>query len=126
MKLRLLFGGVTPNADFAPISLGIGEPKHPTPPFIQRALTHNISGLASYPSTHGSDALREAIAGWLQRRYDVPPLNAATMVLPVNGSREALFGIAHCVIDASQPEPLVVCPNPFVMKGGKVVKPLAD
>jgi N-succinyldiaminopimelate aminotransferase len=112
-KLRLLFGGVTPSADFAPISLGIGEPKHPTPAFIQRALTHHIAGLASYPSTIGSDALREAIAHWLQRRYDVPPLNPATMVLPVNGSREALFGIAHCVIDASLPDALVVCPNPF-------------
>ena len=112
-KLRQLFGGVTPNADFSPISLGIGEPKHPTPAFIQRALTHHIAGLSSYPSTIGSDALREAIAHWLQRRYDVPPLNAATMVLPVNGSREALFGIAHCVVDASAPEPLVVCPNPF-------------
>jgi N-succinyldiaminopimelate aminotransferase len=112
-KLRLLFGGVTPSSDFSPISLGIGEPKHPTPPFIQRALTHHIAGLSSYPSTIGSDALREAIAHWLQRRYGVPPLNAATMVLPVNGSREALFGIAHCVIDASQPDLLVVCPNPF-------------
>ncbi|MDQ2820902.1 MAG: succinyldiaminopimelate transaminase [Pseudomonadota bacterium] len=112
-KLRLLFGGVTPNPALVPISLGIGEPKHPTPGFIQRALTQNIQGLASYPSTHGSDALREAIAAWLQRRYDVPPLNAATMVLPVNGSREALFGIAHCVVDASAEGPLVVCPNPF-------------
>jgi N-succinyldiaminopimelate aminotransferase len=112
-KLRQLFNGVTPNADFNPISLGIGEPKHPTPAFIQRALTHHIAGLSSYPSTVGSDALREAIAHWLQRRYDVPPLNAATMVLPVNGSREALFGIAHCVVDASAPDPLVVCPNPF-------------
>ena len=112
-KLRLLFAGVVPNAVHAPISLGLGEPKHPTPPFIARALTHHIAGLANYPSTHGSDTLREAIAHWLQRRYDVPPLNAATMVLPVNGSREALFGIAHCVIDASQPDPLVVVPNPF-------------
>ncbi|HEX8477607.1 MAG TPA: aminotransferase class I/II-fold pyridoxal phosphate-dependent enzyme, partial [Telluria sp.] len=100
-KLRQLFKGVTPSADFSPISLGIGEPKHPTPAFIQRALTHHIAGLSSYPSTIGSDALRDAIAHWLQRRYDVPPLNAATMVLPVNGSREALFGIAHCVVDAS-------------------------
>ena len=62
VSARLLFGGITANPEYAPISLGIGEPKHPTPPFIQRALTHNIQGLASYPSTHGSDALREAIA----------------------------------------------------------------
>jgi N-succinyldiaminopimelate aminotransferase len=112
-KLRQLFAGVVPSTEHTPISLGIGEPKHPTPAFIQRALTHHIAGLASYPSTHGSDALREAIAHWLQRRYGVPPVNPATMVLPVNGSREALFALAQCVIDARQPEPLVVCPNPF-------------
>jgi N-succinyldiaminopimelate aminotransferase len=112
-KLRQLFAGVVPSTEHTAISLGIGEPKHPTPAFIQRALTHHIAGLASYPSTHGSDALREAIAHWLQRRYGVPPVNPATMVLPVNGSREALFALAQCVIDASQPNPLVVCPNPF-------------
>lgn len=112
-KLRQLFAGVVPSTEHTAISLGIGEPKHPTPAFIQRALTHHIAGLASYPSTHGSDALREAIAHWLQRRYGVPPVNPATMVLPVNGSREALFALAQCVIDASQPDPLVVCPNPF-------------
>ena len=112
-KLRQLFAGTTPNPEFEPISLGIGEPKHPTPAFIQKALTHAVQGLASYPTTHGSDALRGAIASWLERRYGVPPLNAATQVLPVNGSREALFGIAHCVVDASKPAPLVMCPNPF-------------
>ena len=117
-KLRQLFAGVTPNAAYAPISLGIGEPKHPTPAFIQRALTHSLQGLASYPSTLGGEPLRTAIAQWLQRRYGVPPLDAATQVLPVNGSREALFGIAHCVIDASRvgnggDKPIVVSPNPF-------------
>ncbi|WP_426113197.1 succinyldiaminopimelate transaminase [Massilia sp. PWRC2] len=124
-KLRQLFAGVTPNADFAPISLGIGEPKHPTPPFIERALTHAMSGLAVYPSTLGGEPLRVAIARWLERRYGVPALDPATAVLPVNGSREALFGIAHCVIDSSGSDstdsngktagakPLVVCPNPF-------------
>ena len=112
-KLRQLFAGVTPNAAYAPISLGIGEPKHPTPAFIQKALTHSLQGLANYPTTAGSDALRAAIAGWLERRYAIPALDAATQVLPVNGSREALFAIAQCVIDASRPAPLVVCPNPF-------------
>ncbi|NHZ37779.1 succinyldiaminopimelate transaminase [Massilia rubra] len=112
-KLRQLFAGVTPNPDYAAISLGIGEPKHPTPPFIQKALAHGVAGLANYPTTAGSDALRGAIASWLERRYGVPALNPATQVLPVNGSREALFGIAHCVIDASKPAPLIVCPNPF-------------
>jgi N-succinyldiaminopimelate aminotransferase len=112
-KLRQLFSGVTPNPEYSAISLGIGEPKHPTPAFIQKALMHSVQGLASYPSTHGSDPLRAAIAGWLERRYGVPPLDPATMVLPVNGSREALFAIAHCVIDPSQPGALVMCPNPF-------------
>ena len=112
-QLRQLFAGVTPNAAYAPISLGIGEPKHPTPAFIQKALTHSLQVLASYPTTAGSDALRAAIAGWLERRYGVPALDPATQVLPVNGSREALFGIAHCVVDSSKARPLIVCPNPF-------------
>jgi N-succinyldiaminopimelate aminotransferase len=112
-KLRQLFAGVVPNADHAHISLGIGEPKHPTPAFIQKALTQNVAGLANYPSTHGGEPLRAAIAAWLERRYGVPPLDPATMVLPVNGSREALFAIAQCVVDAGQPDALVMCPNPF-------------
>lgn len=112
-KLRELFAGVTPRADYTPISLGIGEPKHPTPAFIEKALTHAIAGLANYPSTIGSEPLRAAIANWLERRYGIPALDPATMVLPVNGSREALFGIAHAVVDASRPDPLVLSPNPF-------------
>ena len=115
-KLRQLFADVTPNPEYPAISLGMGEPKHPTPAFIHKALVHSLHGLASYPSTIGSEPLRCAIASWLERRYGVPPLDAATQVLPVNGSREALFGIAHCVIDATkQPAepPRVVCPNPF-------------
>ena len=112
-KLRQLFAGLTPNPEYAPISLGIGEPKHPTPAFIQKALSHGVAGLASYPSTIGSEALRGAIAGWLRHRYGIPELNAATQVLPVNGSREALFGIAHCVVDSAKAAPLVMCPNPF-------------
>jgi N-succinyldiaminopimelate aminotransferase len=112
-KLRQLFSGVVPNPAHRAISLGIGEPKHPTPAFIQKALTHAVDGLAHYPSTHGGEQLRAAIAGWIERRYGVPALDPATMVLPVNGSREALFAFAQCVIDGSQPGALVVCPNPF-------------
>jgi N-succinyldiaminopimelate aminotransferase len=112
-KLRQLFAGVTPNPDYAHISLGIGEPKHATPAFIEKALAHALTGLASYPSTHGGEPLRAAIAHWLERRYGVPPIDPATMVLPVNGSREALFAIAQCVIDAGKPGALVMCPNPF-------------
>ena len=113
-KLRQLFAGVTPNAALRPISLGIGEPKHPTPPFIRQALADNLGGLANYPSTMGSEALRGTIAAWLERRYDLPALDPATQVLPVNGSREALFAFAQAVIDPSRgTTPLVVCPNPF-------------
>ena len=112
-KLRELFAGVTPDSAWSPISLGIGEPKHPTPAFIEKALTHAIAGLANYPSTVGSEPLRAAIAAWLERRYGIPALDPATMVLPVNGSREALFAIAHTVVDAGRPDALVLCPNPF-------------
>lgn len=111
-KLRQLFAGVTPNPAYSAISLGIGEPKHPTPAFIRQALADNLGGLASYPTTAGSDALRSAIAGWLERRYGLPKLDIASQILPVCGSREALFALAQTVIDP-QPGALVVCPNPF-------------
>jgi N-succinyldiaminopimelate aminotransferase len=111
-KLRKLFSGVTPNQDYSPISLGIGEPRHPTPAFIKQTLIDNLGGLASYPSTTGSDALRAAIAGWLERRYGLPKIDAAKQVLPVNGSREALFALAQTIIDPSR-DALVMCPNPF-------------
>ncbi|WP_432379252.1 succinyldiaminopimelate transaminase [Duganella sp. P38] len=111
-KLRLLFEQVTPNAQYKAISLGMGEPKHPTPEFIRQALIDNLGGLAVYPTTIGTPALREAIAGWLERRYQLPKLNAATQVLPVNGSREALFALAQAVIDKDASS-VVVSPNPF-------------
>jgi N-succinyldiaminopimelate aminotransferase len=111
-KLRELFAGVTPNSAYKAISLGIGEPKHPTPAFICQALADHLPGLASYPTTAGSDELRKAIAGWIERRYGLPALDPATQVLPVNGSREALFALAHTVIDPV-PGALVMCPNPF-------------
>lgn len=111
-KLKALVKHVVP-ADLTPISFGIGEPKHATPQHIKDALTQALTGLASYPATAGSDALRQAIAGWLQRRYRLNAVDAASQVLPVNGSREALFAFAQTVIDASRPQPLVLCPNPF-------------
>ncbi|MFC3108869.1 succinyldiaminopimelate transaminase [Undibacterium arcticum] len=111
-KLRQLFAGITPDPAYRPISLGIGEPKHPTPAFIQQTLADSLGGLASYPTTAGSDALRATIAGWLERRYGLPKLDPATQVLPVNGSREALFALAQTVIDPSR-DALVLCPNPF-------------
>ena len=114
-RLRKLFADVTPNPAYRPISLGIGEPKHPTPPFIQKALADAASagGLAVYPATPGEPRLREAFTGWIDRRYGLQ-LNPATQVLPVNGSREALFAFAQTVIDPrGNTTPVVVCPNPF-------------
>lgn len=112
-KLKNLFAGITPNPDYKAISLGVGEPKHPTPEFIKQAVVDNLGGLASYPATVGSEALRSAIAGWLVRRYNLPKINPATQILPVNGSREALFSLTQAVIDPSDKDALVICPNPF-------------
>jgi N-succinyldiaminopimelate aminotransferase len=112
-KLAALFREVNPNPDYRAISLSIGEPKHATPQFIRDALANNLAGLANYPSTAGSDALRSTIANWLAARYGIPAPNAATQVLPVNGSREALFSFAQAVVDRSKDDPVVVCPNPF-------------
>jgi N-succinyldiaminopimelate aminotransferase len=111
-KLRQLFSGVEPNPAYKAISLGIGEPKHATPEFIKSSLAQNLAGLASYPTTAGSDALRGAIADWIARRYNLPRLDPATQILPVNGSREALFALAQTVIDPAS-DALVICPNPF-------------
>ena len=112
-KLRRLFSSIMPPAGLKPVSLGIGEPQHPTPAFIKQALTDNLKGLASYPATAGSDALRRAIAAWLARRYELNSIDALTQVLPVNGSREALFALTQTVVDPSLPGATVVCPNPF-------------
>lgn len=110
-RLRALFADITPNPAHAPISLGIGEPRHPTPEFIKTALANALGGLASYPATLGDQKLREAFTGWLQRRYRLA-LNPATQVLPVNGSREALFALAQTVVDPRH-KPIVISPNPF-------------
>jgi N-succinyldiaminopimelate aminotransferase len=120
-RLRLLLDGVTPNPAYPPISLGIGEPKHATPPFIQQAMCDAIhrspSGLASYPATAGEPALRQAFADWLHTRYDLS-VNPLTQTLPVNGSREALFALAQTIVNPGDSavtgqKPVVVCPNPF-------------
>lgn len=112
-RLRQLFAGVTPSTAFSPISLGIGEPKHPTPPFIKQALIEGLDSLSGYPATAGDLKLRTAFTNWLQTRYGLA-LDPATQVLPVNGSREALFALAQTVVDSSRtPRPIVVSPNPF-------------
>ncbi len=119
-RLRQLFAKVTPSAAHRAISLGIGEPKHATPAFLKQALCDAINdptgGLAAYPATIGTPALRASMAGWMKRRYELS-IDPATQVLPVNGSREALFAFTQVVVDATkrtaEGPPLVVCPNPF-------------
>jgi N-succinyldiaminopimelate aminotransferase len=119
-RLKQLFQSVTPNPAFKPISLGIGEPKHATPDFIKTALSSSLIGLATYPATAGEPALREVFAAWLLKRYTLT-VNPATQVLPVNGSREALFAFTQVIVDPTKTTvkngvtqlPIVVCPNPF-------------
>jgi N-succinyldiaminopimelate aminotransferase len=112
-KLRALFAGVTPSTQHREIKLSIGEPQHATPQFIMDALAGGLKGLANYPTTQGTPILRQAIAAWCDRRYGVF-LNPETEVLPVNGSREALFSFAQTVIDPSRGHvPIIVSPNPF-------------
>jgi N-succinyldiaminopimelate aminotransferase len=111
-RLRELLAGVTPNPALRPIDLSIGEPKHPTPALVRNALQAALDGLSVYPRTAGLPELREAIAAWARRRYSLPALDPATQVLPVNGSREALFAFAQAVIDGGE-KAKVVSPNPF-------------
>lgn len=112
-KLRELFAPDQPPADLAEIKLHIGEPQHPTPQLVKDKLVASLAGLASYPATNGSDALRQAIADWIARRYGIPAPDHASQVLPVSGSREALFAIAQAVIAPRHRQPVVVSPNPF-------------
>ena len=112
-KLAVLLQGVMPNPQVSPIRLHIGEPRHPTPEFIRQTLADNLAGLANYPTTLGAEGLRNVIADWLKRRYGLKQIDAHSEIIPVNGSREALFAFAQAVIDPAQPEPMVVVPNPF-------------
>lgn len=113
-RLRALFDGITPNTQYDHVNLSIGEPKHPTPIGIKQALIDNIAGLSNYPLTTGTLALRESIANWISNRYNIPTLNPANAILPVNGSREALFALAQVIIDdTTAKQPVVISPNPF-------------
>jgi N-succinyldiaminopimelate aminotransferase len=112
-KLAALLKGVQPDPAHRPINLSIGEPKHATPEFIKRALVDSLDGLAGYPPTLGTDALRASIAAWITRRYDLPAIDPARQVLPLNGSREGLFAIAQAVVDNTRAKARVVMPNPF-------------
>ena len=111
-RLCALTRDITPNPALRPIGLGIGEPRHATPELVKRALVEHLKGLEHYPATAGEPALRQSIADWMARRYGVA-LDPSTQVLPVNGSREALFALAQTVIDPTRPGATVVCPNPF-------------
>lgn len=113
-KLRALLDGVTPAADKRAIALSIGEPKHASPAFVAKALADNLDKMAVYPTTLGLPALRESIVHWCERRFGVPAgwLNAAQHVLPVNGTREALFAFTQAVVSRGE-DALIVSPNPF-------------
>ena len=113
-RLRKLMDGLEPPADLQPISLHIGEPKHPTPSVLTDALIQHLDGLAAYPATAGIPELRQACAQWLMRRYSGVKINPDTEVLPVLGSREALFAFTQTIIDNNtEYQPVVVSPNPF-------------
>ncbi len=113
-KLNQLKHGVIPPADKSAIALSIGEPKHPTPLFIQQALQQHLPSLVSYPTTRGTDELRQTIAHWVCQRYDIDSswMSAEKNVLPVNGTREALFAFTQTIIEPDQ-QGVVIMPNPF-------------
>lgn len=115
-KLAALKHGIQPPANKAHIAMSIGEPKHPTPEFIQQALYEHFDGLAQYPTTKGLPELRQAIAAWVSRRFEIDEnaVDAETQVLPVNGTREALFSFVQAVVNTGgTSKPVVVMPNPF-------------
>jgi N-succinyldiaminopimelate aminotransferase len=111
-RLKQLFAPIKPNSAYSAISLGIGEPRHATPQLVLDALSRATDALSSYPATGGLPELKEACAGWVQRRYGVR-LDPAVQVLPVNGTREALFAFAQTVIDPGRTNATVILPNPF-------------
>lgn len=112
-KLKKLKEAVTPDPTLKHIALSIGEPKHPAPDFVKQTLINNIDRLENYPTTKGLPELNEAIAQWLKQRFQLPQMDAVTQVVPVNGTREAIFAFTQAVVDRSQNNPLVVSPNPF-------------
>jgi N-succinyldiaminopimelate aminotransferase len=111
-RLRALLAGATPPAGLRPISLGLGEPQHPTPALIKDALTANLAALGRYPQSLGLKELRVAVAEWIARRYHAS-LDPDTQVIPLCGSREGIFSIAQAAVDPDDADALVVCPNPF-------------
>jgi N-succinyldiaminopimelate aminotransferase len=117
-RLRGLLTSISANSALAPINLSIGEPKHPTPLVLADAVKNNLAGLSVYPATAGTPALRQAISTWLQKRYALNAIDPIAHVLPVNGSREALFALTQVIVDPqskklSGQKPIVIAPNPF-------------
>ncbi|MBL4775145.1 MAG: aminotransferase class I/II-fold pyridoxal phosphate-dependent enzyme [Mariprofundus sp.] len=113
-RLKALFNGHTPNPDLTPIDAGAGEPRLPLPTFVAEVLAQNLAGFSRYPSTSGGLALRQAIARWLERRFGLQFVDPATQVLSANGTREALFAIAHALINPeADKKPNVLMPNPM-------------
>ena len=110
-RLRQLFADLRP-ADKPPISLSIGEPRHPAPPFVLERLGESLERVAKYPATAGTPALRQAMAAWAERRFAPAELDPESQILPVNGTREALFAFAQAVVSGGEDD-LVICPNPF-------------
>jgi N-succinyldiaminopimelate aminotransferase len=111
-KLGLLFEGLTTNTALAPVNLGIGEPQHPAPEFVLQILRDNLHLLSKYPLTRGMPELRQAASSWLIQRFHLAGVDPERQLLPVTGTREALFAIAQAVIDRTA-DPLVIAPNPF-------------
>lgn len=111
-RLRQLFADLNPPPEKTAIALSIGEPRHPAPDFVLRSVANNLDQLSSYPLTAGMPELRESIAAWLTRRFKLRNVDAREQVLPVNGTREALFAFAQAVVDPA-PQALVMSPNPF-------------
>lgn len=115
-KLARLFSDITPPKNLENIALSIGEPRHKSPEFVKQALVDNLKHLSSYPTTKGLPTLRQAIADWLSKRYQLQQFNPETQVLPVNGTREAIFSFVQAVVKPAakgKPQPYVVMPNPF-------------
>ncbi len=115
IRLARLLQGIAPPTGLKPINLSIGEPKHPTPQFIRDAVGQNTDSLAQYPPTKGSVLLRQTIANWVKKRFSLPALDAETQVLPVVGTKEALYSFTQTVIDPRAKNPTVLVPNPFYM-----------
>jgi N-succinyldiaminopimelate aminotransferase len=122
-KLNVLLDGAKPNPQYKPVSLYIGEPKHPTPQFIRQALIDNLDGLAVYPTTLGGEGLRVAIAEWLKKRYGLRQISVQNEIIPITGSREALYAFAQTIVDRTKPAPAVVMTNPFyqIYEGGALL-----